>query len=130
MEGPEGTRLASQAFEAINEAVRSAAGDTLPLVAQLIPLTLQKLNGTLAMAAAAPDARERQSEMQARRPRPRPMQCPAWSPELSVPPGCATLRLLRHWQPHDAGTLLTHPRAWPGARRACCAACCRSSCSG
>ncbi len=77
MEGPEGTRLASQAFEAINEAVRSAAGDTLPLVAQLIPLTLQKLNGTLAMAAAAPDARERQSEMQARRPRPRPMQCPA-----------------------------------------------------
>ncbi len=77
MEGPEGTRLASQAFEAINEAVRSAAGDTLPLVAQLIPLTLQKLNGTLAMAAAAPDARERQSEMQARRPR--PMLRPTWS---------------------------------------------------
>ena len=66
VEGPEGTRLASQAFEAINEAVRSAAADTLPLVAQLIPLTLQKLTGTLAMAAAAPDARERQSEMQAR----------------------------------------------------------------
>lgn len=66
MEGPEGTRLASQAFEAINEAVRSTAADTLPLVAQLIPLTLQKLTGTLAMAAAAPDARERQSEMQAR----------------------------------------------------------------
>ena len=70
MEGPEGTRLASQAFEAINEAVRSAAADTLPLVAQLIPLTLQKLTGTLAMAAAAPDARERQSEMQAR-----PLSC-------------------------------------------------------
>ena len=67
MEGPEGTRLASQAFEAINEAVRSAAADTLPLVGQLIPLTLQKLNATMAMAAAAPDARERQSEMQARR---------------------------------------------------------------
>ena len=66
VEGPEGTRLASQAFEAINEAVRSAAADTLPLVGQLIPLTLQKLNATLAMAAAAPDARERQSEMQAR----------------------------------------------------------------
>ena len=68
MEGPEGTRLASQAFEAINEAVRSAAADTLPLVGQLIPLTLQKLNATMAMAAAAPDARERQSEMQARWP--------------------------------------------------------------
>ncbi|KAK9837148.1 hypothetical protein WJX81_006220 [Elliptochloris bilobata] len=64
VEGPEGTRLASQAFEAINEAVRSAAADTVPLVVQLIPLTLQKLNATLAMAAAAPDARERQSEMQ------------------------------------------------------------------
>ena len=68
MEGPEGTRLASQAFEAINEAVRSAAADTLPLVGQLIPLTLQKLNATMAMAAAAPDARERQSELQARPP--------------------------------------------------------------
>ena len=68
MEGPEGTRLASQAFEAINEAVRSAAADTLPLVGQLIPLTLQKLNATMAMAAAAPDARERQSELQARHP--------------------------------------------------------------
>lgn len=68
-EGPEGTRLASQAFEAINEAVRSAAADTLPLVGQLIPLTLQKLKATMAMAAAAPDARERQSEMQARQSR-------------------------------------------------------------
>ena len=42
--GQEGEQqLQLHAFEAINELVRSAAGDTLPVVAQLLPLALQKL---------------------------------------------------------------------------------------
>ena len=45
--GQEGEQqLQLHAFEAINELVRSAAGDTLPLVAQLLPLALQKLAST------------------------------------------------------------------------------------
>ena len=63
----EAARLQAQAFEAINDAVRSASADTLPLVGQLIPLMLSKLGATFSMPAAAPDERERQSELQVRK---------------------------------------------------------------
>ena len=45
--GQEGeSQLQLHAFEAINELVRSAAADTLPVAAQLLPLILQKLAAT------------------------------------------------------------------------------------
>lgn len=57
-------RLQAQAFEAINDAVRSASTDTLPLVAQLIPLMLTKLAQTLGANITTAEDRERQSELQ------------------------------------------------------------------
>ena len=49
MDVQEGARLQLQAFEAINEVVRSASPDTLPLVGQLIQALLDKLASTLRM---------------------------------------------------------------------------------
>lgn len=63
-EAQEVARLQAQAFEAINDAVRSASADTLPLVAQLIPLMLSKLGSTFQAPANSADERERQSELQ------------------------------------------------------------------
>lgn len=61
----EQTRLQTQAFEAINEVVRASAADTTPMVVQLIPLVVGKLNETLHMGAAGSvEAAERQSEIQ------------------------------------------------------------------
>jgi importin subunit beta-1 len=60
----ESTRLQAQAFEAINEVVRCASPDTLPMVGQLIPLMINKLNETLAQQPSTPEAIERQSEIQ------------------------------------------------------------------
>ena len=63
----EQTRLQTQAFEAINEVVRASAADTTPMVVQLIPLVVGKLNETLHMGAAGSvEAAERQSEIQVR----------------------------------------------------------------
>lgn len=45
-------RLQTQAFEAINELVRSASNDTLPLVGHLIPVVLQRLALTMSSANA------------------------------------------------------------------------------
>lgn len=59
-----GMRLQTAAFEAINELVRQATNDTLPLVVQLVPVFIQRLSSTLQMQAAAADASERQSEVQ------------------------------------------------------------------
>ena len=59
-------RLQTAAFEAINELVRQATNDTLPLVVQLVPVFIQRLSSTLQMQAAAADASERQSEIQVR----------------------------------------------------------------
>ncbi len=64
----ESTRLQAQAFEAINEVVRCASPDTLPMVGQLIPLMINKLNETLAQQPGNPEEVERQSEIQARLP--------------------------------------------------------------
>ena len=61
-----GMRLQTAAFEAINELVRQATNDTLPLVVQLVPVFIQRLSSTLQMQSAAADASERQSEVQAR----------------------------------------------------------------
>lgn len=64
MDVQEGSRLQLQAFEAINEVVRSASTDTLPLVGQLIPALLDKLASTLRMQVNSTEAKEHQSELQ------------------------------------------------------------------
>lgn len=46
------------------QVVRCASTDTLPMVGQLIPLMINKLNETLAGQATTPEALERQSEIQ------------------------------------------------------------------
>jgi importin subunit beta-1 len=61
VEGADGTRLHTQAFEAINEVVESAAPDTLPLVSQLVPVVVAKLAETLGPAGPG---HERQTELQ------------------------------------------------------------------
>ena len=65
-EQAEQTRLQTQAFEAINEVVRSSAADTTPMVVQLIPLVVGKLQETLGMnpGGGSAEAAERQSEIQ------------------------------------------------------------------
>ncbi|KAL4428164.1 hypothetical protein ABPG75_002253 [Micractinium tetrahymenae] len=60
----EQTRLQTQAFEAVNEVVRASAGDTTPMVVQLIPLVVGKLQETLHMQGGGLEAAERQSEIQ------------------------------------------------------------------
>ena len=59
-------RLQAQAFEAINDSVRSASPDTLPLVAHLVPLMLTKLSSTMQTPITSVDEHERQSELQVR----------------------------------------------------------------
>eukprot|EP00884_Botryococcus_braunii_P012569 jgi/Botrbrau1/21312/Bobra.0184s0023.1 len=61
---PEAVRLQTQAFEAINEVVRSTATDTLPLIAQLIPVVIEKLQQASSSGPLVGDAGERQSELQ------------------------------------------------------------------
>lgn len=57
--------MQTQAFEAINEVVRASAADTTPMVVQLIPLVVGKLQETLHMnTAGSAEAAERQSEIQ------------------------------------------------------------------
>lgn len=64
MDVQEGSRLQLQAFEAINEVVRSASSDTLPLVGQLIQALLDKLASTFRMQIASSEAREHQNDLQ------------------------------------------------------------------
>lgn len=66
MDVQEGSRLQLQAFEAINEVVRSASSDTLPLVGQLIQALLDKLASTFRMQIASSEAREHQNDLQVR----------------------------------------------------------------
>ena len=67
MDAQSQVKLQMQSFEAINEVVRSASHDTVPLVAQLIPLFLSKL--AAALGAPSPlDAGDRTSELQASKP--------------------------------------------------------------
>ncbi|KAL3138275.1 hypothetical protein ABBQ32_006093 [Trebouxia sp. C0010 RCD-2024] len=64
MDVQEGSRLQLQAFEAINEVVRSASSDTLPLVGQLIQALLDKLASTFRMQIISTEAREHQNDLQ------------------------------------------------------------------
>ncbi len=64
MDVQDGSRLQLQAFEAINEVVRSASPDTLPLVGQLIQALLDKLASTLRMQVASSEAKEHQKDLQ------------------------------------------------------------------
>lgn len=59
-------RLQLQAFEAINEVVRGASDATQPLVGQLVPLMISKLQQTFQAAppGAPADLRARQQELQ------------------------------------------------------------------
>ncbi|KAK9860363.1 hypothetical protein WJX84_011194 [Apatococcus fuscideae] len=59
-------RLQLQAFEAINEVVRGASDATQPLVGQLVPLMISKLQQTFQAAppGAPADVRARQQELQ------------------------------------------------------------------
>lgn len=59
-------RLQTQAFEAVNEMVRSASDDTLPLVGHLIPFVLEKIASTLDPGASA--AIDKPGDLQARPP--------------------------------------------------------------
>ena len=64
MELAEAVRVQTQAFEAINEVVRSSAADTTPMVVQLIPVIVGRLGGTLQMGTHSAEAAEKQSEVQ------------------------------------------------------------------
>ncbi len=64
MDVQEGARLQLQAFEAINEVVRSASPDTLPLVGQLIQALLDKLASTLRMQVTSNEAKEHRKDLQ------------------------------------------------------------------
>lgn len=59
------SRLRTSAYETLNEVVRISTEDTAPIVMQLVPVIMQKLNVTLEMAVLSSDDREKQSELQA-----------------------------------------------------------------
>jgi importin subunit beta-1 len=59
------SRLRTSAYETLNEVVRISTEDTAPIVMQLVPVIMQKLNHTLEMAVLSSDDREKQSELQA-----------------------------------------------------------------
>lgn len=60
----EQARLQTQAFEAINEVVRSSATDVVPMVVQLLPLFIGKLRESCQAQPQSAEAAERQSEIQ------------------------------------------------------------------
>ena len=60
------------------QVVRCASPDTLPMVGQLIPLMINKLNETLQQQPGSPEAKERQSEVQVH-------TCPNASPSVFSP---------------------------------------------
>ncbi|KAG0584195.1 hypothetical protein M758_3G191900 [Ceratodon purpureus] len=59
------SRLRTAAYETLNEVVRISTEDTAPIVMQLVPVIMGKLNHTLEMAVLSSDDREKQSELQA-----------------------------------------------------------------
>eukprot|EP00250_Pteridium_aquilinum_P006489 c16400_g1_i2 orf=255-2879(+) len=59
------SRLRAAAYETLNEIVRCSTDDTAPIVAQLVPVVMQKLGNTLDMQVASSDDREKQTEVQA-----------------------------------------------------------------
>eukprot|EP00899_Mesostigma_viride_P011808 jgi/Mesvir1/20628/Mv14854-RA.1 len=63
-EDTDDTRLRSAAYESLNEVVRCAAEDTVPVLAHIVPLVMDKLNRTLEMQILSNNDREKQSELQ------------------------------------------------------------------
>lgn len=59
------SRLRTCAYETLNEVVRISTDDTAPIVVQLVPVIMEKLNQTLEMAVLSSDDREKQIELQA-----------------------------------------------------------------
>ncbi|KAJ7300086.1 hypothetical protein O6H91_19G031700 [Diphasiastrum complanatum] len=59
------SRLRTSAYETLNEVVRCSTEDTAPVVMQLVPVILQKLNLTLEMQILSSEDKEKQSELQA-----------------------------------------------------------------
>lgn len=59
------SRLRASAYETLNEVVRCSTEDTAPVVLQLVPVIMQKLNYTLEMQILSSDDKERQNELQA-----------------------------------------------------------------
>lgn len=55
-------RLQTQAFEAINEMVRSASTDTVPLVGHLLPVVLERIAATMDPATAG--AKDKPGDLQ------------------------------------------------------------------
>ncbi|KAH7285160.1 hypothetical protein KP509_33G016000 [Ceratopteris richardii] len=59
------SRLRTSAYETLNEVVRCSTEDTAPVIMQLLPAILQKLNSTLDMPVLSSEDREKQNELQA-----------------------------------------------------------------
>lgn len=59
------SRLRASAYETLNEIVRCSTDDTASIVAQLLPVIMQKLGNTLDMQVNSSDDREKQTEVQA-----------------------------------------------------------------
>lgn len=59
------SRLRASAYETLNEIVRCSTDDTASIVAQLVPVVMQKLSSTLDMQVNSSDEREKQTEVQA-----------------------------------------------------------------
>lgn len=59
------SRLRSSAYETLNEIVRCSAEGSAPIVMQLVPVIMQKLNGTLELEILSSEDKEKQTELQA-----------------------------------------------------------------
>lgn len=59
------SRLRTAAYETLNEVVRCSTKDTAPIVMQLVPVIMLKLNETLEMQKLSSEGKEKQSDLQA-----------------------------------------------------------------
>ncbi|GLJ17238.1 hypothetical protein SUGI_0298820 [Cryptomeria japonica] len=58
------SRLRASAYETLNEVVRCSTEETSPIIMQLIPVIMRKLNDTLETQKLSSDGKEKQSELQ------------------------------------------------------------------
>lgn len=58
------SRLRASAYETLNEVVRCSTEETSPIIMQLIPVIMRKLNDTLETQKLSTDGKEKQSELQ------------------------------------------------------------------
>ncbi|KAH9320615.1 hypothetical protein KI387_015254 [Taxus chinensis] len=59
------SRLRASAYETLNEVVRCSTEETTPIVMQLVPVILMKLNETLEVPKLSAEGNEKQNELQA-----------------------------------------------------------------